>query len=41
MEAFCQALLVQDAGRKDDLFALVLLDESRAALRRLAGRANG
>jgi hypothetical protein len=32
MEAFRKALLVQDAGRKDDLFALVLLDETRAVL---------
>lgn len=32
MEAFRRALLVQDAGRKDDLFALVLLDESHAVL---------
>ena len=32
LEAFKKAILVQDAARKDDLFALLLLDETRAVL---------
>jgi hypothetical protein len=32
LEAFRKAVLVQDASAKDDLFALVLIDERRAVL---------
>lgn len=31
-EAFKRAVLVQDAGRKDDLFALLMVDDQRAVL---------
>jgi hypothetical protein len=31
-EAFKKAVLVQDAGNKDDLFALLMVDDRRAAL---------
>jgi len=32
LEAFKRAVLVQDAGAKDDLFALVMVDDKRAVL---------
>ncbi len=32
LDAFKRAVLVQDAGTKDDLFALVMVDDKRAVL---------